>query len=214
VGLLYTTTSNTGFITGLSVILVPFLALFLLQHPISRYTWLSAILAAIGLYLLAFAGSAFALNRGDFLVFLCAIAFALHVAYTAMYAPKYTALLLATLQMTVVGLLSLGSSLLFEDIGPIHQLSDKLLQPEVLWALLVSIGPTSALAFWIQTVSEIHFPFSGSYYFCNGARFCSNYWSAIWRRSTRYSRHDRVLMYLYRHDYGRIESSPSTLQSM
>ncbi|AJS59801.1 DMT family transporter [Paenibacillus sp. IHBB 10380] len=154
VGLLYTTTSNAGFITGLSVILVPFLALFLLRHPISSYTWLSALLAAIGLYLLAFAGSAFALNRGDFLVFLCAIAFALHVAYTAMYAPKYPALLLATLQMTVVGLLSLGSSLLFEDIGPIHQLSDKLLQPEVLWALFISIGPTSALAFWIQTVCQ------------------------------------------------------------
>ncbi|WP_342576632.1 EamA family transporter [Paenibacillus sp. FSL M8-0142] len=31
VGLLYTTTSNAGFITGLSVVLVPFLALILLN---------------------------------------------------------------------------------------------------------------------------------------------------------------------------------------
>ncbi|MGF7046811.1 drug/metabolite transporter (DMT)-like permease [Paenibacillus sp. DS2015] len=154
VGLLYTTTSNAGFITGMSVILVPFLALFLLRHPISRYTWLSALLAVAGLYLLAFAGSSLTLNRGDSLVFLCAIAFALHVVYMAIYAPKYPALLLATLQMTVVGLLSLGSSLLFEEIGPIHQLTDSLLQPEVLWALVISIGPTSALAFWIQTVCQ------------------------------------------------------------
>lgn len=154
VGLLYTSTSNAGFITGLSVILVPFLSLFLLKHPISRYTWLSALLAAIGLYLLAFAGSSFSINKGDLLIFFCAIAFALHVAYTAIFAPTYPALLLSTLQMFIVGLLSTFSSLLFEDLGPIHQVVDQLVQPEVLIALLISIGPTSALAFWIQTVCQ------------------------------------------------------------
>lgn len=154
VGLLYTTTSNAGFITGLSVILVPFLSLILLKHPISRYTWISAILAAIGLYLLAFAGSSININKGDLLIFLCAIAFALHLAYTAIFAPTYPALLLSTLQMFIVGLLSTFSSLLFEDLGPIHQVADQLVQPEVLIALLISIGPTSAFAFWIQTVCQ------------------------------------------------------------
>ncbi len=56
--------------------------------------------------------------------------------------------------MAVVGLLSLIGSLLFEDMGPAAQTMDKLLQPEVLWALAVSIGPTSAFAFWIQTVCQ------------------------------------------------------------
>ncbi|OAB46130.1 DMT family transporter [Paenibacillus glacialis] len=154
VGLLYTTTSNAGFITGLSVIFVPFLSLILLKYPISRYTWLSALLAAIGLYLLTFTGSSFSLNKGDLLIFLCAIAFALHVTYTAIFAPTYPALLLCTLQMFIVGLLSTFSSLLFEDLGPIHQVIDQLVQPEVLFALLISIGPTSALAFWIQTVCQ------------------------------------------------------------
>lgn len=154
VGLLYTTTSNAGFITGLSVILVPFLSLILLKHPVSRYTWLSALLAAVGLYLLAFAGSSISMNKGDLLIFLCAIAFALHVAYTAIFAPTYPALLLSTLQMFIVGLLSTLSSLLFEDLGPIHQVTDQLIQPEVLIALLISIGPTSAFAFWIQTVCQ------------------------------------------------------------
>ncbi|MWV44373.1 EamA family transporter [Paenibacillus sp. HJL G12] len=154
VGLLYTTTSNTGFITGLSVVLVPFLALILLKHPISRFTWLSALLAAGGLYLLTFAGSTLVFNKGDFLVFLCAIAFALHIAYTGIFAPQYAALPLAALQMAVVGVLSCIGSLLFEDLGPIAQTMDRLVQPEVLWALLVSIGPTSAFAFWIQTVCQ------------------------------------------------------------
>ncbi|WP_145025849.1 DMT family transporter [Paenibacillus sp. Y412MC10] len=154
VGLLYTTTSNTGFITGLSVVFVPFLALLLLKSPISRYTWISALLAAAGLYLLAFAGTALTLNKGDFLIFLCAVAFALHVAYTGVFAPRYSALPLAAMQMAVVGLLSLLSSLLFEDVGPLTQVADRLLKPEVIWALLVSIGPTSAFAFWIQTVCQ------------------------------------------------------------
>lgn len=154
VGLLYTTTSNAGFITGLSVVFVPFLALLLLNSPISRYTWISALLAAAGLYLLAFAGTALTLNKGDFLIFLCAVAFALHVAYTGVFAPRYSALPLAAMQMAVVGLLSLLSSLLFEDVGPLTQVADRLLKPEVIWALLVSIGPTSAFAFWIQTVCQ------------------------------------------------------------
>ncbi|OXL81691.1 hypothetical protein BCV73_00365 [Paenibacillus sp. SSG-1] len=154
VGLLYTTTSNAGFITGLSVVFVPFLALLLLKSPISRYTWISALLAAAGLYLLAFAGTALTLNKGDFLIFLCAVAFALHVAYTGVFAPRYSALPLAAMQMAVVGLLSLLSSLLFEDVGPLAQVADRLLKPEVIWALLVSIGPTSAFAFWIQTVCQ------------------------------------------------------------
>lgn len=154
VGLLYTTTSNAGFITGLSVVFVPFLALLLLKSPISRYTWISALLAAAGLYLLAFAGTALTLNKGDFLIFLCAVAFALHVAYTGVFAPRYSALPLAAMQMAVVGLLSLLSSLLFENVGPLTQVADRLLKPEVIWALLVSIGPTSAFAFWIQTVCQ------------------------------------------------------------
>ncbi|MOA02866.1 EamA-like transporter family protein [compost metagenome] len=80
IGLLYTSTSNAGFITGLSVVLVPFLSVLLLKHKMTRYTWISALLAALGLYLLAFSGSSYSLNRGDVFILLCAAAFALHVA--------------------------------------------------------------------------------------------------------------------------------------
>lgn len=154
VGLLYTTTSNAGFITGLSVVLVPFLSFWLLKHSISRFTWFSALLAAAGLYMLTFAGDSFTWNKGDALVFLCAIGFALHVAYTGVFAPRYPALPLASLQMAVVGMLSLIGSLMFESHGPMNETVQRLLQPEVLWALIVSIGPTSAFAFWIQTACQ------------------------------------------------------------
>lgn len=151
VGLLYTTTSNTGFITGLSVVLVPLFSLLLLKTPITRFTLGSIVLAAIGLYLLAFAESGYTMNRGDLLVFLCAIAFALHVAYTGVFSPKYPALPLTALQMAFVGILSLLGSAFTEQAGSLEQVVPLLLKPEVLWALCISIGPTSAFAFWIQT---------------------------------------------------------------
>lgn len=153
-GLLYTTTSNTGFITGLSVVLVPFLSLALLKTAISRYTWFSAGLAVAGLYLLTFTGSALSLNKGDALVLICAVAFALQVAYTGVYAPRYPALPLAALQLACVGLLSAGASLLVDGPAPLAHSGTLILKPEVLWALLVSIGPTSAFAFWIQTACQ------------------------------------------------------------
>lgn len=154
VGLLYTTTSNTGFITGLSVVIVPFLSYFLLKHSISRFTWLSALFAAAGLYLLTFAGSEMSWNLGDILVFVCAIGFALHIGYTGLYASRYPSLPLAALQMAVVGVLSFIASFLTEDVGSVSSVYSRLIQPEVVLALLVSIGPTSAFAFWIQTVCQ------------------------------------------------------------
>lgn len=153
-GLLYTTTSNTGFITGLSVVLVPFLSLALLKTAISRYTWFSAGLAVAGLYLLTFTGSALSLNQGDALVLLCAVAFALQVAYTGVYAPRYPALPLATLQLAFVGLLSVAASLLVDGPAPLAHSGALIQKPDVLWALLISIGPTSAFAFWIQTACQ------------------------------------------------------------
>ncbi|MNJ69377.1 EamA-like transporter family protein [compost metagenome] len=41
-----------------------------------------------------------------------------------------------------------------EHVGTWAQTTELLLRPEVLLALLVSIGPTSAFAFWIQTVCQ------------------------------------------------------------
>lgn len=153
-GLLYTTTSNAGFITGLSVVIVPYLSYFLLKHHISRFTWISALFAAAGLYLLAFAGSGMNWNKGDLLLLVCAVGFALHIAYMGKYSAAYPSLPLACLQMAVVGLLSLAASLFTENIGSFTGLYESLAAPEVLIALLVSIGPTSAIAYWIQTVAQ------------------------------------------------------------
>ncbi|MHA0857166.1 DMT family transporter [Paenibacillus sp. CMAA1364] len=154
IGLLYTTTSNAGFITGMSVVLVPFLSFLLLKHPLTKYIWISAGLALAGLFLLTFAGSSFNFNKGDMFILLCAVGFALQIVFTAIYAPKYPALILTTIQLAIVGILSVFSSFIFEDVGSISQFGHTIMQPKVFFALLISIGPTSALAFWIQIVCQ------------------------------------------------------------
>jgi drug/metabolite transporter (DMT)-like permease len=65
---------RTGFFTGLYVILVPILALFLLRHALTKRIILGAALALGGMTLLSYApGSNF---LGDVLAFLCALCFA------------------------------------------------------------------------------------------------------------------------------------------
>jgi drug/metabolite transporter (DMT)-like permease len=156
VGLLYTTTSNAGFITGLSVVLVPILAAFILRTKLSKFVGISTLLAAGGLYLLTFSGGGMSINKGDGLMLLCAVAFGLHVAFTGLVAPRHSALPLAAVQLGATGVFSLVASLFFESVGTTSDLGQILIRPEVLYALLISIGPTSAFAFWIQTVAQQH----------------------------------------------------------
>src|SRR4051794_32635892 len=55
-GLLYTTASNAGFITGLSVVMVPLFSLWLLRHKLKRNAMLGVGVATIGLAMLSLTG--------------------------------------------------------------------------------------------------------------------------------------------------------------
>ena len=70
-GMKYTTVGKAGFITTLYIVIVPILGLFF-RKKVRKIVWIGAFLAAIGMYLLCVGGS-FRMNRGDVLVFFCAI---------------------------------------------------------------------------------------------------------------------------------------------
>lgn len=154
IGLLYTTTTNTGFITGLSVVLVPFLMVLLAKERLQGQTWIAALLALLGLYLLTFNGKGFHWNLGDVLVLLCAVCFAMHIALTGRYAKLHDTVALVTMQFAVVGVLALFSSLLLEPIMLPAELFAAMLAPKVWFALLVSIGLSTGFGFWAQTWSQ------------------------------------------------------------
>lgn len=148
-GLLYTTSSKAGFITGLNVVLVPLLTFLFLKQKIKRIALFGAMLAMVGLYFLTLSESLH-LNIGDLLVFLCAISFAFQIIITGKYAKQFPALALTLIQIGTVGVLCLILSIIFED-------AHKMISPEVLGhpsvfiALIITSLLATALAFLIQT---------------------------------------------------------------
>lgn len=143
VGLQYTTAAHTGFITGLSVVLVPVLV-GLTSRQIPPPGILFGVLSAtLGLGLLSIADN-FRLNSGDLMVLACAISFALHIFLVGRYAPKANATILAAAQILAVAIL--GG--LFSLILP---------QPPLRFTTNVWVGflltaiPATSLAFFLQT---------------------------------------------------------------
>lgn len=103
IGLQFTTPAKSAFLTGLSVVLVPFyLALGRRRAP-GWSVAAGASLALIGLYLIAITPGAplwaGGLNRGDLLTLACAGAFAGHIVGLGAYARRYPFEGLAILQV-------------------------------------------------------------------------------------------------------------------
>ena len=149
IGLLYTTTSKAGFITGLSVVLVPLFSMFLLKQFPSMNGVFGVLTATIGLFLLTMTDVS-SLNIGDGYVFICAISFAMHIILTGKFSSKYPTLLLTVIQITTVAILSMGSSFIFEDWKKSLR-SDILFSQDVIIGLVITSVFATAIAFFIQT---------------------------------------------------------------
>lgn len=110
-GLRYTTAGNAGFITGLYVILVPIFQAIYLRQPPSRTVWLSAGLAATGLFLLS-TGGKMRINPGDALELVGALFWAFHVIWIGRLVTRLGSLQIAVGQFLICGLVSSGVGLL------------------------------------------------------------------------------------------------------
>ncbi|MFY4776048.1 DMT family transporter [Metabacillus sp. RGM 3146] len=153
VGLLYTTTSKAGFITGLSVMIVPLFSVMLLKIKLKWKAAAGAIMGTIGLYLLTNGGVG-SFNHGDLLILFCAIAFALHIIITGMFTEKFDALSLTIVQLLTVSFLSFTASLFFEKSPVIKQPIFAFFSFEVISALIITSLFATAFAFWAQTAFQ------------------------------------------------------------
>lgn len=148
-GLERTTASNTGFITGLFVVLTPVFAAVFLRERAAPIAWAAAALSTIGLFLLSGAGG---LNIvGDGLVFLCACAFAGHILATDRAVKEHNAGALLTVQLGLCGLITFAVAAAMGDL--------EIPRSGTVWsALIVTAVFASALAFFIQTYAQRHAP--------------------------------------------------------
>jgi len=140
-GLERTTVTNTGFITGLYVLLTPLFALALFHTGITRELWIAVALALLGLTLLAGVPSSSA--TGDLLVLASTAAQALQIVMVERYAGRYDAVGLVFVEILVACLGCTAIALALGDLSVPHG--------RTVWAALVVTGIfASALAYLIQ----------------------------------------------------------------
>ena len=147
VGLVYTTAGNAGFITGLYVVIVPILGLFWGQRP-GAGTWIGAVLAAVGLYLLSVTGD-FTIAFGDLLEVVGAFFWAGHVLIIGWLSPKVESSRLAFFQYAACSALSLITAAIFETTTLSGVLNAAL---PILYGGVCSVG----IAYTLQVVAQQH----------------------------------------------------------
>ncbi|MBV7276316.1 DMT family transporter [Clostridium sp. PL3] len=115
IGITHTTAGKAAFITGLYIIIVPILGVFLKQR-IGLNTWIGAVIAVLGLYFLCITDK-LSISYGDFLELICAFFFAVQILLIDNFCKKVNNLKLAFLQFLVCSVLSLISALFVEKIA-------------------------------------------------------------------------------------------------
>lgn len=114
-GLTYTKSSIIAFLTGLNVIIVPFIAYFIFKDHVRRMVFVSSIIAVGGLYMLTMSGK-MTIGVGETLGLICALFFALQIVFTGIYSKKVDVYMLVLFQFLTVTILSLLFSLSLDDV--------------------------------------------------------------------------------------------------
>ncbi|MGH8419634.1 MAG: DMT family transporter [Pseudomonas sp.] len=145
VGLLFTSVTNSGFITGLYVIVVPLLGLFL-GHKTGIGTWLGCLLAVLGMFLLS-VGDNFQVASGDWLQLIGAFVWGGHVVLVGVFASRHDPIRLAFLQFVTCSIVSLILALIFEPIT-----LDAIIAatPALLYGGVVAVG----IGYTLQVVAQ------------------------------------------------------------
>ena len=114
VGLIETTAAKAAFITGLYIVFVPIMGIFLKRH-IGMSSWFGAVIAVIGLYFLCVTNN-FSISYSDLLELGSAFFFAIQIILIDIFSKKFDTLKLAFFQFITCSVLSLITATLFENI--------------------------------------------------------------------------------------------------
>ncbi len=146
--LTYTYSSTVGFITGLNVIVVPFISYLIFKNKASLFSSFGAVVAAIGLYFLTL-NSEIGFGLGEGYAFICAMMFALHIVFTGYYSTKHNVYLLVCIQFFTVALGSfIGGFVLEGTIMPPR------IDGLFINAIAITVLFATIFAFWVQTAVQ------------------------------------------------------------
>ncbi|MCE1228293.1 MAG: DMT family transporter [Firmicutes bacterium] len=148
-GLRFTTTTKSGFITGLYVLFTPAVSI-LFRERFGFAHGLGALVAALGLYFLVHEpGAPFGgWNWGDTETLLCAVGCGFHIVLTTRFSRRSSGWVLATMQVAVVAVVSLVITALLPAPHGFQNLLKPLSQPQVWVAMAYLSLLATVLAFW------------------------------------------------------------------
>ncbi len=148
IGLKYTSASNSAFITGTNILLIPFLQILIIRKNPKIENIIGIIVAFIGLYFLTGIEHS-PLNIGDLITFICAISFAIQIVLVNYYLLKsnFLPLLIGEfISMTLLSFLSLFffRGIIFGEVILIFNITSGIL-------LLFNILFPTILSFYLST---------------------------------------------------------------
>jgi len=139
IGLQYTSSSVSAFLTYLLIVIVPVLSALVLRRMPDTAVLVGVALATAGLLVLT--GGVDSIGRGEVLTIGCAVSFALWVLVVSEWSPKYDTAAFTVIQLLVVGLPCLAIGLVTDGVA----------FPARAWAAALYTGlAVSAGALWLQ----------------------------------------------------------------
>ena len=147
-GLAFTKSSIIAFLTGLNVIIVPFLAYVIFKQHVRLMVFIGSILAVIGLYMLTMSGE-LSIGTGELLGLTCAAFFALQIVFTDKYSKKVNVFMLVLFQFLTVTILSLIFSLSLDNVTFNLEFDYVFLKAVLITAIIATV-----YAFLIQTYMQ------------------------------------------------------------
>ncbi|MCG3218810.1 MAG: DMT family transporter [Candidatus Heimdallarchaeota archaeon] len=146
-GIQVTSATNSALITGLYVVLVPFLSPFWTKIMPSLKMTFYAVVAFLGLVLLTVDfTTSFTVNYGDALTLVTALLVSVHIILTGIYVKEEKPLVITQIQIMTVGILSAFFALLFQET-----LIPKTGIPIIITAILVCALISTVFAYSVQS---------------------------------------------------------------
>jgi drug/metabolite transporter (DMT)-like permease len=143
-----TSPGRAAFITGMFVVITPFMQAVILRRMPKWTAWVGVAAAVAGLWLLSGGGGSGGWNMGDTLVLICAVAYSGHMIVLGSIGRGHDARPLALVQIATVAVVCGGMGLSERPPAPTS--------PSLLLALAVTGILASAVAFAVQTYAQKH----------------------------------------------------------
>ena len=119
IGIQHTTVGKAGFITTFYIIIVPIIGLFF-KKRCGLNVWAGVVLALAGLYFLCIT-EGFSIGYGDTMVFLCALAFSVHILVIDHFTELVDGVKMSCIQFFVAAIVS-GVGMLVMEQPDIHNI--------------------------------------------------------------------------------------------